>query len=341
MWEISSLLDVWSINIHWFWSILILILVVVFFILLFLILSWKVKFVDLKTWSWYWIKLVTWSFGAWKTKNVYQSAYMWKKANPHWIVISNIDYDFVDIHFDNREDFNYLMDYLVRYIRDTNDIAELKKNFNFPPIKVIVDEAHLYLFSRSFKNFTDDSLLVLTQCRKRNIEIEFITQELWQIDVVIRRLTQYIQYYKLHSFGFRSQVMLYCNDPSNVNINDPEAFEVLEKVYLLPDNIVWFFIKKLKGFYEQIYLTKYVIWWQSMFEKEYTWFKDKLYKKLIDFRKPPEPKEKPALFKLLDKNDTLQDELLKKQSEMIRKASDVLSQEQFEEIFWSIEKKDK
>ena len=71
---------------------------------------------------------------------------MEEEENPNWIIISNLDYDFVDIHFDNKTDFANLLKFLVRYIQDTNDYEWLKDNYEFPPIKVIVDEAHIYLF---------------------------------------------------------------------------------------------------------------------------------------------------------------------------------------------------
>ena len=177
--------------------VLIAIPIVAVLIIIYFFISWKLRVLDNWTfWQWYWLRLITGAFGIWKTKNVFQSAYLWKKDNPEGILISNIKYDFVDILFNSKKDFDFIMKDIVQYIRDTNNYDELKKSIDFPPIKIIVDEAHLYLFAREFKSFTKDLLLVLTQCRKRDISIDFITQELWQIDVFIRRLCPYIEYFE-------------------------------------------------------------------------------------------------------------------------------------------------
>ena len=210
-----------------FWPfkiILILLLIGLPILLIILIATWKLVLFNTMFWEWYWLKLITWTFGAWKTKNVFQSAYLWKMLNPDWIIISNLDYDFVDIVFDSKEDFDFVLKDLVQYVRDTNNIDELKSSINFPPIKIIVDEAHIYLFARDFKWFTKDILLVLTQCRKRDISIDFITQELWQIDVFIRRLAPYIQYFQTLSFGLRKQSMLYSLDAEATSMRDEVSF---------------------------------------------------------------------------------------------------------------------
>jgi len=170
-----------------------------------------------------------------------------------------LKYDFVDIYFDDVEDFQTLMDYLVRYIRDTNDAKDLEENYEFPPIKIIIDEAHIYLFSRDFKAFTKNNLLVLTQVRKREISIDFITQELSQIDVFIRRLCPYITYFNSRPFGFRSQYLFYCKDNESLDINDENAFESIKHTILVPDNWVLKLNRSLKKYYQQRRLTKWVI----------------------------------------------------------------------------------
>jgi len=84
---------------------------------------------------------------------------------------------------------------LKKYIQETN-IETFFKTATWLPIRVVVDEAHLYYFSRDFKKFDFDTLLILTQCRKRKVSIDFITQELAQIDVFIRRLVPYVSRYQ-------------------------------------------------------------------------------------------------------------------------------------------------
>jgi hypothetical protein len=62
-----------------------------------------------------------------------------------------MNYDFVDFYFNSKKDFDFILRDLVQYIHETNEDEELKKSITFPPIKIIVDEAHLYLFARDFK----------------------------------------------------------------------------------------------------------------------------------------------------------------------------------------------
>ena len=346
-----------------FWPfkiILILLLIGLPILLIILIATWKLVLFNTMFWEWYWLKLITWTFGAWKTKNVFQSAYLWKMLNPDWIIISNLDYDFVDIVFDSKEDFDFVLKDLVQYVRDTNNIDELKSSINFPPIKIIVDEAHIYLFARDFKWFTKDILLVLTQCRKRDISIDFITQELWQIDVFIRRLAPYIQYFQTLSFGLRKQSMLYSLDAEATSMRDELSFEEVDSSYLLPDSWALFFKKKLQRFYDQKYLTKYVIWWLHKYCNEedresikelkishrYEEFKKILSDKVKSFRTPKvreKTKFEKILFSYLEKlnkkNETDSD-VLQRQSEIIKSLLKYVPEDELDKFNLDIQKQE-
>lgn len=298
-------------------------------VLIYLFMSWKICLFNTWFWEGYWLRLVTWSFWSWKTKNVFQSAYLRKKMNPNWILISNLNYDFVDFHFDSKRDFDFILRDLVQYIRDTNNEEELKKSIDFPPIKIIVDEAHLYLFARDFKWFTKDILLVLTQCRKRDISIDFITQELWQIDVFIRRLCPYIEYFEKMPLWLTRQSILYSLDVEGTSMKNEEMFEEIESSLLLPFSRWPVFDKRVKHYYEQKFLTKYVIWWVDVWatdedkddivSKKYPEFKEKMLNNLKEYR-TPKSKELSAVEKLLKKmgpKSHVNDAILKKQNEII------------------------
>lgn len=298
-------------------------------ILIYLFITWKICLFNTYFWQWYWLRLITWSFGAWKTKNVFQSAFLWKKDNPDWLLISNLKYDFVDIYFDSKKDFDFILKDLVQYIRDTNDFDDLKKSIDFPPIKIIVDEAHLYLFSRDFKGFTKDILLVLTQCRKREISIDFITQELWQIDVFIRRLCPYIEYFEEKPIWLTKQSILYSLDAEGTSMRNEESFEEIESSYLLPFSRWPIFKPILKDYYSQKYLTKRVIWWNNVYytsESEddkisynYDVFKSKMFDKIMKYRTPLPPK-KSIIDLLFKKSDPeLDKKIIESQKEMIQK----------------------
>lgn len=310
--------------------VLIWILILIPIVLIFLLVSWKICLFNTWFWEWYWLRLITWGFGAWKTKNVFQSAFLWKKQNPHWILISNMNYDFVDFYFNSKKDFDFMLRDLVQYIHETNSDDELKKSIAFPPIKIIVDEAHLYLFARDFKWFTKDILLVLTQCRKRDISIDFITQELWQIDVFIRRLCPYIEYFEKMPLWLTKQSILYSLDVEWTSMKNEEMFEEIESSVLLPFSRWPIFDKRVKHYYEQKFLTKKVIWyenvWSSNEDKDaicsykYPEFKEKMLKNLEDFRKPPLPQVS-SLTKLITKfwpKTHVNDDIMIKQSQIIK-----------------------
>lgn len=316
---------------------------IIWFLLLFgliyIFATWKITLYNTMFGQGYWLKLITWTFGAGKTKNVYQSAFLWKQENPHWLIISNLNYSFVDIYFDDKTDFGFLMEYLVKYIQETNDPVALKKNFDFPPIKVIVDEAHLYLFSRDFKTFWSDQLLVLTQCRKRSISIDFITQELWQIDVFIRRLITYVHHFTPVFKSWTSQSMLYVRDNTSTDINDPIAFEEIEQSFLVPHSWTLKLRPKLQEFYDQHRMTKWVVGAKSVFDRDYHKFKQILWSKVEAYRKPPIKEIKSNLFnkflfsKLRWKNEATTDqEIIKKQSEIIKEIFKLLTNEQISKL---------
>jgi hypothetical protein len=53
--------------------------------------------------------------------------------------------------------------------------------------------------------------------------------------------------------------MLYSLDAEATSMRDELSFEEVDSSYLLPDSWALFFKKKLQRFYDQKYLTKYVI----------------------------------------------------------------------------------
>ena len=278
--------------------------------------NWDIKLVENgKFWDSYWLRLITWKFGAWKTREVFRAAYKRKQEFPEWLLISNIDYDFVDVYFNSKKDFDFIMKDLVQYIYDTNKSEDLKKDFDFPPIKIIVDEAHIYLFAREFKSFTKDLLLVLTQCRKRSISIDFITQELWQIDVFIRRLCPYILYFEdipiiKNRLVCTRESIMYCLDPDTTSVRKEESFEEVESTLLLPFNWWVKIDRSLKWYSNQEYFTKKVIWHWDVYSStesedllksyKYDDFKSTMDSKIKERRTPLPPRK--TIFDSLFKN---------------------------------------
>ena len=324
--------------------VLIWIAILIPIVLIFLLVSWKICLFNTWFGEWYWLRLITWWFGAWKTKNVFQSAFLRKKQNPHWILISNMNYDFVDFYFNSKKDFDFILRDLVQYIHDTNDNEDLKKSIDFPPIKIIVDEAHIYLFARDFKWFTKDILLVLTQCRKRDISVDFITQELWQIDVFIRRLCPYIEYFEKMPLGMTKQSIVYSLDVEWTSMKDETKFEEIESSLLLPFSLWPIFDKSVKHYYDQKYLTKKVIGYENVrytdedkddkCSKKYEEFRNKMLKNITAYRNAVSESKVSLLDRLLWKKKNVRNEKLSKQILKARIYSNSQLLKSFKEFLW-------
>lgn len=139
-----------------------------------------------------------WNFGSWKTFWTFLELF---KVDPNkTYIIANVPYSVVDHYYSTIEDLLNVFDVLGRYSIETNaDVENFYNNReNKKDIILIVDEAHLYLWAR--ESLTKASILnqlktIFTQCRKRKIRVVFITQRLTQIDIYVRRLSDYVEEY--------------------------------------------------------------------------------------------------------------------------------------------------
>jgi len=120
-------------------------------------------------------------------------------------IIANVPYSFVDYYWSDTDDLLNVFKVLWQFSETTNHDVEIfhKDMSSQKNIVLVVDEAHLYLWSR--ESLTKWSILsnlktILTQCRKRKIKILFITQRLTQIDIFVRRLSDYVIEYRRTSF---------------------------------------------------------------------------------------------------------------------------------------------
>lgn len=230
-------------------------------------------------WHNFWLSIVWWAFGAWKTKNVFLDSFLWKQKYPYWLLLANVPYDFVDVYFEDKENLNTIFDWLKRYIEETNTEKYLR-NWKRLPIRVVLDEAHLYFFSREFKKFATEDLLILTQCRKRNIQIFFITQELAQIDILIRRLVPYVYRYQKLILWFRRQVLYYFKTSETSDIWDEINVELIEKEILRPNWLQKLLTPELKYYFWQRYLTYHVVGSLNKLFSSYGDFLNRLLPKL-------------------------------------------------------------
>lgn len=141
------------------------------------------------------------NFGSWKTFGTFlEVAQLDKEKN---FIIANVPYKFVDLFYSLPDELYAIIENLEKWIRATNDDVETYylNQFDYKNIVLIVDEAHLYFNARKRdKGGLMERLdVILTQCRKRNIKIFFISQRMKRVDINIRRMTDFVIRYKKRS----------------------------------------------------------------------------------------------------------------------------------------------
>ena len=141
------------------------------------------------------------NFWSWKTFGTFlEVAQLDKEKN---FIIANVPYKFVDLFYSLPDELYAIIENLEKWIRATNDDVETYylNQFDYKNIVLIVDEAHLYFNARKRdKGGLMERLdVILTQCRKRNIKIFFISQRMKRVDINIRRMTDFVIRYKKRS----------------------------------------------------------------------------------------------------------------------------------------------
>ena len=141
------------------------------------------------------------NFGSGKTFGTFlEVAQLDKEKN---FIIANVPYKFVDLFYSLPDELYAIIENLEKWIRATNDDVETYylSQFDYKNIVLIVDEAHLYFNARKRdKGGLMERLdVILTQCRKRNIKIFFISQRMKRVDINIRRMTDFVIRYKKRS----------------------------------------------------------------------------------------------------------------------------------------------
>lgn len=141
------------------------------------------------------------NFGSGKTFGTFlEVAQLDKEKN---FIIANVPYKFVDLFYSLPDELYAIIENLEKWIRATNDDVETYylSQFDYKNIVLIVDEAHLYFNARKWdKGGLMERLdVILTQCRKRNIKIFFISQRMKRVDINIRRMTDFVIRYKKRS----------------------------------------------------------------------------------------------------------------------------------------------
>ncbi len=234
----------------------------------------------------YGISIDLWEFGAWKTYNDFRDVLDLKRST-NCFVISNCPYYFTDLQFNSQEDLEKIFQIFVEYFQDTN-YKEYLQSDKFRNIVFLLDESQLYFFSRNFmKNFQWETLISVTQCRKRNMKIMFITQELAQLDSTFRKLVPYVKkYYKW--FWWLSFYREYYMKTDDVDVKNEDKSEIVGRwFFLTPWKLFWNiknkYSKKYEQYHNEKWVSKYIVWlkkklWKSMLDDfTYNDFIDKIY----------------------------------------------------------------
>lgn len=169
------------------------------------------------------------NFGSWKTFWTFLEISQYPKEKN--FIIANVPYKFVDVFYSKPEELYRIVDALERWVVDTNDdvFNYYLARGQYKNIVLVVDEAHLYFNARKRdKGGLMERLdILLTQCRKRNIKIFFISQRLKRVDINIRRMTDFVVRYKLNRIPIlgiqRSKRTVYENEGDLADIQGDDS----------------------------------------------------------------------------------------------------------------------
>lgn len=190
----------------------------------------------------YGVTCVSGNYGAGKTFGTFLDLFALDKDE--YFIIANVPYSCVDIFFSTTEELKNVLRVIDAYVQDTN--SDTKLMFENQPItkKIIfvLDESQNEMWAREAltkANLIKEFKPTLTQCRKRRIKMFFITQRLTQIDIYIRRLSDFVIEYRKRKFfkAFRTIRSLYENigdiaqieTDDSVRYIDAEAYQTFKE----------------------------------------------------------------------------------------------------------------
>lgn len=146
----------------------------------------------------YWLNIITWNFGSWKTFKLWTVLYDLKEKNPDVCIISNVPRSITDIHYNSIDDFQMVLEHMYMFYEETN------KDFNtydstWKDVILVMDESQIYFPARWFadkkqKELREKLTIILTQCRKRYTKIYCAVQRTKMLDINFRRLADYIRF---------------------------------------------------------------------------------------------------------------------------------------------------
>ena len=252
----------------------------------------------------YWLNIITWNFGSWKTFKLSTILEDTKEKNKDVCIISNVPWSITDIYYNSIEDFQMVLEHMYMFYEETNKQFETYDTTR-KDIILVMDESQIYFPARWFadkkqKELREKLTIILTQCRKRYTKIYCAVQRTKMLDINFRRLADYIRFldkYKrlgitltrLHIFECSGAIDDLIGDDSDLfsseeklmekDINNGEISrhltDVLQDIYAM--------IHKNRGIRKEKNITKHISWLiKDEYKLTYTEFRKKLYLNIIE-----------------------------------------------------------
>lgn len=252
----------------------------------------------------YWLNIVTWNFGSWKTFKLWCLLYDLKEKNPNVCIISNVPRSITDIKYNSIDDFQMVLEHMYMFYEETNKQFETYDS-TWKDIILVMDESQIYFPARWFadkkqKELREKLTIILTQCRKRYTKIYCAVQRTKMLDINFRRLADYIRFCEKNKFFGINYARLYIFECSwaidDLIWEDWDLFSSEEKLLEMDINnhaisrhmtdilnsmmIIWHPKRNLRN---EKNVTKHISW---LLKNEYTLtyeeFRKKLYLNVVE-----------------------------------------------------------
>lgn len=252
----------------------------------------------------YWLNIVTWNFGSWKTFKLWCLLYDLKEKNPNVCIISNVPRSITDIKYNSIDDFQMVLEHMYMFYEETNKQFETYDS-TWKDIILVMDESQIYFPARWFadkkqKELREKLTIILTQCRKRYTKIYCAVQRTKMLDINFRRLADYIRFCEKNKFFGINYARLYIFECSwaidDLIWEDWDLFSSEEKLLEMDINnhaisrhmtdilnsmmIIW---HPKRNLWNEKNVTKHISW---LLKNEYTLtyeeFRKKLYLNVVE-----------------------------------------------------------
>lgn len=247
----------------------------------------------------YWLSIITWNFGSWKTFWLAVELYKLKEENPNVCIIANVPRSIVDVYYNSLQDFQMVLEHLYTFFEQTNNVIDYYDKTR-KDIVLVMDESQIYFPARWYadkrqKELREKLTIILTQCRKRYTRIRCAVQRTKMLDINFRRLADNIRFYFKDNFLWVQLARLYIFEcwwaVDDLIWDDSDLFSSEEKL-MEKDINHWAFTRHQTDILNSLLvlmhprrklrdeknITKHISWLvENVYKMDYEHFKEKLY----------------------------------------------------------------